>query len=68
MEALAVLGHRACHRRARCRRPVQAPLILQDGFPGDRRKGRDRMLRKLFYSLGALALMAMAVGAGFKPN
>jgi hypothetical protein len=25
-------------------------------------------LRRIFYSLGALALMAMAVGAGFKPN
>jgi len=26
------------------------------------------MLRKLIYSLGALAVLAMAVGAGFKPN
>jgi len=25
------------------------------------------MLRKAFYSLGALAILAMAVGAGFKP-
>jgi len=25
------------------------------------------MLRKIAYSLGALALLAMAVGAGFKP-
>jgi hypothetical protein len=25
------------------------------------------MLRRAFYSLGALALFAMAVGAGFKP-
>jgi hypothetical protein len=25
-------------------------------------------LRKIVYSLGALALMAMAVGAGFKPH
>jgi len=25
-------------------------------------------LRKVFYSLGALALLAMAVGAGFKNN
>jgi len=25
-------------------------------------------LRRIFYSLGALALMAMAIGAGFKPN
>ena len=27
-----------------------------------------RNLRKLVYSLGALALMAMTVGAGFKPS
>jgi hypothetical protein len=26
------------------------------------------MLRKVMYSLGALALLAMAVGAGFRPN
>jgi len=26
------------------------------------------MLRKIMYSLGALAVLAMAVGAGFKPN
>jgi len=25
-------------------------------------------LRRIFYSLGSLALMAMAIGAGFKPN
>jgi len=25
-------------------------------------------LRKIMYSLGALALLAMSVGAGFKPN
>ena len=25
-------------------------------------------LRKIFYSLGALALFAMSVGAGFKPG
>jgi hypothetical protein len=26
-----------------------------------------QMLRRAFYSLGALAVLAMAVGAGFKP-
>ena len=26
------------------------------------------MLKKIMYSLGALAMLAMAVGAGFKPN
>jgi len=26
------------------------------------------MLRKLVYSLGALAVLALAVGAGFRPN
>jgi len=26
------------------------------------------MLKKIVYSLGALAMLAMAVGAGFKPN
>jgi hypothetical protein len=26
------------------------------------------MLEKIVYSLGALAVLAMAVGAGFKPN
>jgi len=26
------------------------------------------MLRKIAYSLGALAMLAIAVGAGFKPN
>jgi len=25
-------------------------------------------LRRILYSLGPLALMAMAIGAGFKPN
>ncbi len=28
----------------------------------------DLMLKKIMYSLGALAMLAMAVGAGFKPN
>jgi len=28
----------------------------------------DSMLRKIAYSLGALAMLAIAVGAGFKPN
>jgi hypothetical protein len=32
-----------------------------------RRKGTD-MLKKIVYSLGALAMLAMAVGAGFKPH
>jgi hypothetical protein len=31
-------------------------------------KERMHMLRKLMYSLGALAMLALAVGAGFKPN
>jgi len=26
------------------------------------------MLRKIVYSLGALAVLALAVGAGFRPN
>jgi hypothetical protein len=26
------------------------------------------MFKKIMYSLGALAVLAMAVGAGFKPN
>jgi len=26
------------------------------------------MLKKIMYSLGALAMLAMAVGAGFKPS
>jgi len=26
------------------------------------------MLRKIAYALGSLAMLAMAVGAGFKPN
>ena len=33
--------------------------------------GKERSmtrLRKILYSLGALSLLAMAVGAGFKPN
>jgi hypothetical protein len=31
-------------------------------------EGENRMrLRKIMYSLGALALLAMSVGAGFKP-
>jgi hypothetical protein len=32
------------------------------------RKGEVRMLRKIAYALGALAVLALAVGAGFKPN
>jgi hypothetical protein len=31
-------------------------------------KEGDLMLKKIMYSLGALAMLAMAVGAGFKPN
>jgi len=31
------------------------------------RKGEDSMLRKIAYALGALAMLAMAVGAGFRP-
>ncbi len=33
-------------------------------------EGENAMLRlrKIMYSLGALALLAMSVGAGFKPN
>ncbi len=38
-------------------------------FTGCRRKEWNMVhLRKVFYSLGALALMAMAIGAGFKPR
>jgi hypothetical protein len=29
---------------------------------------REEMLRRIMYSLGALAVFAMAVGAGFKPS
>jgi hypothetical protein len=49
------------HHRARSGCPLQASL-------GNPRKERMHMLRKLMYSLGALAMLALAVGAGFKPN
>jgi hypothetical protein len=47
------------HHRARSGCPLQASIG---------HKERMHMLRKFIYSLGALAMLAMAVGAGFKPN
>jgi hypothetical protein len=66
MEAPAVHHSGAGHVGARGRCPVQAELVRPSGTS---RKGRDiTMLKKIMYSLGALAMLAMAVGAGFKPN
>jgi hypothetical protein len=45
---------------------VEAELVRHGRQPIT--KGENHMLRKIAYSLGGLALLAMAVGAGFKPN
>jgi len=63
VEAPAVHGSHAGHTRARGRSKVPAvrPIELLPGKEG------ITMLRKIVYSLGALAVLAMAVGAGFRP-
>jgi hypothetical protein len=66
VEAPAVHRSSACHVGARGRCPVQAELVGLIGHQLER-KGTD-MLKKIVYSLGALAMLAMAVGAGFRPN
>ena len=66
MEAPPV--HRSCpgHTGARGRCSLQAELTV--GLANISREGEDNhMLRKIAYALGALAMLAMAVGAGFKP-
>jgi hypothetical protein len=66
VEAPAVHRSGACHVGARGRCPVPAELVRPLGRQLER-KGTD-MLKKILYSLGALAMLAMAVGASFKPN
>jgi hypothetical protein len=63
LEALAV--HRSCagHVGARGGRTVQAEVTRRQ----PRWRGED-MIRKIALSLGALAVFALAVGAGFKPG
>ncbi len=52
---------------------VMATLALAAGATSRSRRSehsserRGSMLRKIMYSLGAMAALAMAVGAGFKP-
>ena len=55
-------------QRCRRRRPVQAKVSRPTG--ADLRKERSRccVFAIIDFSLGALALFAMAVGAGCKPN
>ncbi len=64
LEALAV--HRGCAGDvgARGGRSVQAEVTARTATLERRRT----MLRKIMYSLGALAVLALAVGAGFRPN
>jgi hypothetical protein len=61
LEALAV--HRGCagHVGARGRGSIQAQLVAH---PLERRL---EMLRRIVLTFGALAVLALAVGAGFKP-
>jgi hypothetical protein len=66
VEAPAVYRSGAGHVGARGRCPVQAELSSADRTSV--RKEGSVMLEKIVYSLGALAVLAMAVGAGFKPN
>ena len=64
LEAPAVLRGGAGHVGARGGCSVQAEVT-----PADRHAGEElEMLRKIVYSLGALAVLALAVGAGFRPN
>lgn len=61
-EAPAVHGVCAGNAGARRRREVPAEL----GADPPRWRG-EKMLRKIVYSLGALTVLALAVGAGFRP-
>ena len=61
VEALDV--HRRHAGNAGARWGCEVPAEL-----GPRRLRGATMLRKIMYSLGALAVLAMAVGAGFRPN
>jgi hypothetical protein len=58
LEASALHRSHVGHPCARSGCSIQASLGLKE---------RMHMLRKFIYSLGALAMLAMAVGAGFKP-
>jgi hypothetical protein len=62
LEALPVHGGCAGHVGARGRRSVQAEVVA-----GPPRWRGEKMLRKIAYPLGALVVLALAVGAGFKP-
>jgi len=64
LEALAV--HRGCAGHIGARGGSQVPAALTRRPP--RWRGEQQMLRKIVYSLGALAVLALAVGAGFRPN
>jgi type II secretory pathway component PulM len=61
LEAHAVFLGDPRHTRARRWCPLQAQV-------GTTWKERMHMLRKIMFSLGALTVLALAVGAGFKPN
>jgi len=65
VEALAAHGRHIGHTRARGWGSVQAQVAGPSETHPD--KEGVRMLRKIVYSLGALAVLAMAVGAGFRP-
>ena len=65
VEAPAVHRRGVGHVGARGRCPIQAAVGGPDRTP----LGKEgiSMLKKVMYSLGALAMLAIAVGAGFKP-
>ena len=71
-EVPALHGRHASHIAARSRCPVQAVRRRLSQAPNQAltQEGDNTMmrLRKIMYSLGALALLAMSVGAGFKPG
>ena len=50
-------------------RPVPGSSRSNAAHPGYRPERKETSCsKKIMYSLGALAVLAMAVGAGFKPN
>ena len=48
--------------------PMRGHAVVADTPRTHPRKKRMHMLRKIAYALGTLAMLALAVGSGFKPN
>jgi hypothetical protein len=71
VEVLVLHAGDSRHPPARRRRSLQAEALSVGCRSGDDRDGKGRIemaLRRIIVSVGAVALLAFAVAAGFKPG